>query len=79
MHRHLRINLEDIPWPVNVLKFNQALHGLQPGDDMTVTINDKDVLGNLELLLSRQSDLSFDITGRRGEYRIRIKKQSATL
>ena len=49
MCRHLHINLEDLPWPLNVLKFNQAIYEMQPGDDMIATIKDPDVVGNLQL------------------------------
>jgi len=74
MSRHLHINLEDLPWPVNVLKFNQTVNDLQPGDDIIATINDADVVGNLQQLLSSQSELRFDVSQTNTDYRIRVTK-----
>jgi TusA-related sulfurtransferase len=74
MSRHLHINLEDLPWPVNVLKFNQAVYEMQPGDDMIATINDADVVGNLQQILSSQSELRFDVSQTNADYRIRVTK-----
>jgi TusA-related sulfurtransferase len=74
MSRHLHINLEDLPWPVNVLKFNQAVYEMQPGDDMIATVNDADVVGNLRQLLSSQSELRFAVFQTDADYRIEITK-----
>ena len=74
MSRHLHIDIEDLPWPVNVLKFNQAVYEMQPGDDMIATIKDADVVSNLRLLLSNQSDLRFNVSQKNTDYRIRVTK-----
>jgi TusA-related sulfurtransferase len=75
MCRHLHINLEDFPWPVNVLKFNQAIYEMQPGDDMIATIKDPDVVGNLQLLLSSQTGLHFDVSQADTDFLIRVIKR----
>jgi hypothetical protein len=62
MCRHLHLNLEELPWPVNVLKFNQVVYDMQPGDDMIATIKDADVVGNLQQLLDSQPELHFDVS-----------------
>jgi TusA-related sulfurtransferase len=75
MGRHLQINLENLPWPVNLLKFNQAVYDMQPGDDMLATVNDSEVLGNLRQLLSSQAEVVFDVFQTNSDYRIRITKR----
>ncbi len=62
MCRHLHLNLDVLPWPINVLKFSQAVHDLQPGDDMTASITDDDVVGNLRQLLRSQANVRYDVT-----------------
>ncbi|BBO70180.1 hypothetical protein DSCA_41100 [Desulfosarcina alkanivorans] len=74
MCRHLHINLEDLPWPVNVLKFNQMVHDMQPGDDVTATIKDADVVDNLQQLLGNRAGLHFDVFQAETDYRIRVTK-----
>lgn len=75
MGRHLHIHLENLPWPVNVLKFNQAVYDMQPGDDMLATISDADVVGNLQQLLSSQAEVDFDVFRTHTDYRIRVTKR----
>jgi TusA-related sulfurtransferase len=75
MGRHLQINLENLPWPVNLLKFNQAVYDMQPGDDMLATVNDSNVVGNLRQLLSSQAEVVFDVFQTNSDYRIRITKR----
>ena len=74
MKRHLDLNLEDLPWPVNVLKFNQVLCDLQPGDDITATVSDGNVVGNLKQLLRCQPGLSFDIAHTDVDFRIHVTR-----
>lgn len=72
MRHHLHLNLDDLPWPINVLKFNQAIHDLGPGDDMTATITDGDVVGNLRQLLRCRTDLNVHVAQNHRDYRIRV-------
>ena len=75
MGRHLQINLENLPWPVNVLKFNQAVYDMQSGDDMLATVNDSDVVGNLQQLLNSQAEVDYDVFQTHTDYRIRVTKR----
>jgi len=59
---------------VNVLKFNQVVYDMQPGDDMIATIKDADVVGNLQQLLDSQPELHFDVSQTDEDYRIRVTK-----
>jgi TusA-related sulfurtransferase len=74
MCRHLQLHLEDLPWPVNVLKFNQVVSDMQPGDEMMATIKDADVVGNLQQLLCSQPELRFDVSRTEVDYCIRVTK-----
>lgn len=74
MGRHFQINLANLPWPVNVLKFNQAVYNMQPGDDMLAMVNDSDVVGNLQQLLSSQVEVDFDVFQTNTDYRIQVTK-----
>jgi hypothetical protein len=47
---------------------------MQPGDDMTATIRDADVVGNLQQLLRSQPTLHFDVSQTDADYRIRVTK-----
>jgi TusA-related sulfurtransferase len=75
MSRHLHIHLENLPWPVNVLKFNQAVYDMQPGDDLLATVDDANVVGNLQQLLGSQAEVNFDVLKTNSDYRIRITKR----
>jgi hypothetical protein len=75
MCRHLRINLENLPWPVNILTFNRVVYDMQPGDDMIASLNDVDVVGNLQQLLSNQAEVDFDVFQTNANYRIRVTKR----
>lgn len=75
MCRNRHVNFENLPWPANVLKFNQLVGEMQTGDDMVVTIKDVDVVGNLQLLLGSLPDLQFEILRTASDYRIRVIKR----
>ena len=79
MCRHLQLHLEDLPWPVSVLKFNQVVHDMQPGDDMIATMIDADVVGNLQQLLGCQPELRFEVSRTDADYCIRVIKAGCSL
>jgi TusA-related sulfurtransferase len=56
----MEINLNDIVWPVSVIQCNEALARLEPGEDLTITVSDPDVVHNIVLLIRSRSDLQFD-------------------
>jgi TusA-related sulfurtransferase len=52
----MEINLGDMVWPMCVLRCNEALTRLQPGEDLTITVGDPDVVNNVLLLIKSQPD-----------------------
>jgi TusA-related sulfurtransferase len=56
----MEINLKDIVWPVSVIQCNEALARLEPGDELTITVSDPDVVHNVVLLINSRPDLRFD-------------------
>lgn len=75
MGRDFDINLADLPWPVNVLKFSQVVDNLRPGDNMIARTIDADVLANLQMLLGSRPDLHFYVSHSDTAYRIRVTKK----
>ena len=45
---------------------------MQPGDDTLATLNDLDVVENLQQLLSSQAEVDFDVFQTNTDYRIRV-------
>jgi TusA-related sulfurtransferase len=76
MGSHYHIDLEHLPWPVSVLKFNGTVSDMRSGDDMTATLRDPDVVGNLCQLLSSQADLLYEVQQTDSEFRIKVVKGS---
>ncbi|WP_319522763.1 hypothetical protein [uncultured Desulfosarcina sp.] len=76
MGGHHQLHLEDLPWPLSVLNFNQALDAMQSGDDMQVTVRDPDVVGNLRQLLGSLPGLIYNIEKIGETFRILVAKKS---
>ena len=76
MGSHYQLDLEHLPWPVSVLKFNGTVSDMRSGDDMTATLRDPDVVGNLCQLLGSQADLHYEVRRTDSEYRIKVVKKS---
>ena len=69
------IQLEHLPWPVSVLKFNGAVSAMRTGDEMTASLQDPDVLGNICQLLGSRPDLLYEVQQTGEEYRIQVVKE----
>ena len=72
----MRMDLDALPWPINVLKFNQAIRNIATGDSIVVTIDDADVVDNLQQLLCSLPELDFEVNKRDARYRIRVSRRS---
>ncbi|WP_155324860.1 hypothetical protein [Desulfosarcina ovata] len=68
----MRLNLDELPWPVNVLTFNRAIDGMQPGDIIMATIADAHVVDNLKRILGSLPDLFFDVVQKKRGYHIQV-------
>ena len=73
--RRRHINLENIPWPISVLKFNQAVSEMNPGEQIIASLKDADVVTNLLQLLRHQPDVEVTTSTSDAELRIEVKKK----
>ena len=71
----MEINLSDIVWPVSVLRCNEALKQLQPGEDLTLTVCDPGVVNNILLLIKSQPDLRFKQCRESKSYQIMVHRK----
>ncbi len=79
VERRRRINLEDMPWPMNILKFNQAVSEMKPGDHMIAFLKDADVMANLLRLLRHRPDMKFTTSTSDEKCRIEVKMEKRIL
>jgi TusA-related sulfurtransferase len=70
----MEIDLRDIVWPVSVIQCNEALTRLEPGDDLTITVSDPDVVQNVVLLINSRLDLRFDQYRRSDSYQLHVNR-----
>jgi TusA-related sulfurtransferase len=70
----MEINLTDIVWPVSVLRCDEALKQLQPGEDLTLTVCDPGVVKNILLLIKSQPDLRFKQCQESESYQITVHR-----
>ena len=70
----MEIDLRDIVWPVSVIQCNEALTRLEPGDDLTITVSDPDVVHNVVLLINSRPDLRFDQCRKSDSYQINVHR-----
>jgi TusA-related sulfurtransferase len=70
----MEIDLRDIVWPVSVIQCNEALTRLEPGDDLTITVFDPDVVHNVVLLINSRPDLRFDQCRKSDSYQINVHR-----
>jgi hypothetical protein len=75
MCRQRQLNLDDLPWPLSLLKFDQAVYELRAGDDMIATVKDREIVGNLRRLLCSQPDLCFHVIRTDRHYYIKVTKK----
>ena len=70
----MEINLRDIVWPVCVIQCNEALTRFEPGEDLTITVSDPDVVDNIVLLIRSRPDLQFDQCQEAESYHISVHR-----
>lgn len=69
-----KINLIGMPWPVNLLQCSRQTDVMQPGDELVITLADKDVKASLIQFLLAIPDVSFNISNTGYGYTINVKK-----
>ncbi|MGD9368379.1 MAG: hypothetical protein PVH87_21950 [Desulfobacteraceae bacterium] len=74
MSKISKINLVDVPWPINLLQCSRQTDMMQPGDELVITLADKDVKESLIHFLLAIPDLSFNVSNTGRGYTINVKK-----
>lgn len=74
MNKTAKLNLLNLPWPVNLLKCHQYISGMQPGDELLISVKQEDVKNSLIMLLNAISGLSFDVSAEGPGFIIRVTK-----
>ena len=62
MHKKSKVNLIDVPWPASLLKCAKQTDAMQPGDELIISLRDKDVKESLILVLNALPQLTFSIS-----------------
>jgi TusA-related sulfurtransferase len=74
MSKLSRIDLNDVPWPVNLLKCHRHADEMQSGDEIIISLRDKEVKENLVLLLNTMPELRFHVSTAGKDFVINVKK-----
>jgi TusA-related sulfurtransferase len=75
MGKTLKINLIGMPWPANILQCSRQTDAMQPGDELVITLADKDVKESLIQFLIAIPDLSFNVFNAGHGYTIKVRKK----
>lgn len=70
----MEMNLSDIGWPECMIQCNDALAGLQPGEDLIFTVGDADVLNNMLLLIRNKRNVRCVVYRLSSFYQIRVNR-----
>ena len=73
----MEINLSDMVWPVCVLRCNEVLKELRPGEDLTLTVRDPDVVKSILLIIKSKPDLRFKQFQGSESYQITVRRIGA--
>jgi len=77
MEKTRQLSLVDLPWPLSILKCNQRIVEMVPGERLDVTVKESATKVNLVILLKTMADYEFDICFSHGCYRLSIRKRQA--
>jgi len=73
----MEIDLSDMVWPVSVIRCNEVLNRLQPGEDAVLIVEDPDVVNNIRLLLLSRQAIESEVRQESKGYRIRVHRRKA--
>jgi len=72
-----QLNLVNLPWPLSILKCNQQMVEMVPGERLDVTVRESATKENLVKLLRTMREYEFDVCSSHGCYRLSIRKRRA--
>jgi len=67
-------NLIDMIHPFCLLEYKNIIKGLKPGDEITVLIQDTDVLESLKKIIYHSSDFLINVKKEEAHHVIRVRK-----
>ena len=62
MRKISKVNLIGVPWPANLLQCSKQTEAMRPGDELRISLRDKDVKESLILIFNAQPELTFSIS-----------------
>ena len=62
MRKISKVNLIGVPWPANLLQCSKQTEAMRPGDELRISLRDKDVKESLILVLNALPQLTFSIS-----------------
>jgi TusA-related sulfurtransferase len=74
MGRSARLDLVTTPWPINLLKCNQWVTAMQPGEQLEVILDDANAKDSLVTVLKASQDYRVDVRKIKSGYRLVIRK-----
>jgi TusA-related sulfurtransferase len=66
----MELDLNDIVWPICLLKCNTALNGLRGGEELTLIVKDTDLISHLTRIIDSYGNLDHEITEFGDSFRI---------
>ncbi len=77
MKKVAKLDLIDVPWPMNLFKCSRHTGDMQPGDEMVITLKDEGVKKNLLLILNGMPGISVEVSTAGACYAINVTKTGA--
>ena len=77
MQKKSRLNLNEIPWPANLLKCSQYTDEMKPGEELDISLDDPDVKDSLLLILGTKSNLVFEVSVEGSCFTINVTKKGS--
>ncbi len=74
----MELDLTHMAWPVSVLRCNEALNQLQPGDELILTVCDSGVMDTVLMLIKSQADLRFQQCKESESFRVMVHRVGGT-
>ena len=75
MSTNLKLDIQDIDWPISILNCKKEVNQMKSGDRIEVLVKDVDVINNIMALIEPLSNQSIEKHRENNHYRLIIKKK----
>lgn len=75
MLRNLKLDIQDIDWPISILNCKKEVNQMKTGEQIEVLVKDIDVVNNLVSLIEQLPDHSIEKLRENNHYKLIIKKR----